>query len=81
MSGGTFPPFLVSRRDIVAVSIDDAVTGAPFPGASNLIPVGTIAPNGDIKIWLMNPAAAPVAIPDIRVNFVVLPGPGAYSPP
>jgi hypothetical protein len=81
MSGGTFPPALISRRDIVAVSIDDAVSGAPFPGARNLIPVGSIAPNGDLKIWLMNPGAAPVAIPDVRVNYVVLPGPGAYSPP
>jgi hypothetical protein len=75
------PPYALNRGDTVAVSIDDNVAGAPNAYAGYLIPIGTIAPNGDIKIWLNNPAAAPVAMPDTRVNYIVFPASGTYSPP
>jgi hypothetical protein len=74
------PPFALSRYDVVAVSIDDSA--GTYPYALNLILTGAINSTGQVEIRLENPIdPTTVSIPDIRINFIVLPRCGTPSAP
>jgi len=65
------PPIPLSRKDVVAVSIDEWDSGGLF--TKDVVPLGGIDPVGRIIIWLMNLTGAPIFLQDTYVNYIVLP--------